>query len=364
MVTVGEIYDLIDEIAPFSLTQKGDNTGVLIGDKANKVTKILLALDITNEVAIEALKVGAELIISHHPIIYNPLYTISNENPVAILMKNNISAICAHTNLDMARGGINDIIVEKLGLRLIEPTVETVHNMPFYQISVFVPIEKADEVITAMSIAGAGKLGNYERCAFSVQGEGTFIPLEGSNAYIGEIGNKEQVREVRIEMIVPPFKKKKVIQAMFDAHPYEKPAYTLVENYAIMEKYGYGKVCVLDKQITAKDLATKIKEVFGNSVVRYNDTGKLIKTLAICSGGSGNLVKNVINLGVDAYIAGDIKHDNFIDAQNAGLIVFDAGHYHTENIVLDYLLDVIMKKYSKMDVSIATTNRDILSYEK
>ncbi len=362
-MTVRDVYNLMDEIAPFSLAGSDDNTGLLTGSLDDEVTKILLCLDITREVALEAAQNGVSLIVSHHPVIFNPLYTISNHHPAVILSQNNISAICAHTNLDMAHGGINDIIAKKLGLKITNESLETAHEIPFYQIAVFVPVENTETVYKAMSDAGAGKLGNYMGCAFSAEGTGTFIPLDGSHAYIGEVGNRESVREARLEMIVPYSKRKAVIQAMLDAHPYEKPAYTLYKNEAIIERIGYGKVGELPREMSATELAKYIKEIFGNTVVRYNDTKKSIKTVAFCSGGSGGLVHKAIAVGADAYISGDIKHDQFIDANNSGLAVFDAGHYHTENIVLDYLNEVIISRFGDIDISVAKTNRDIVSYE-
>ena len=362
MITIQNIYDEMNEIAPFSLAEKTDNSGLLTGERSTVVSKILLCLDITKEIALEAVEKGVQVIVSHHPVIYNPLYTLCNDNPAVILAKNNIAAICAHTNLDMASGGINDIIAQKLGLKITLDPIETAYKLPFYQLAVFVPVENATQVYNAMSKAGAGELGSYSGCAFSVEGTGTFLPLEGSHAYIGEVGKREEVKEIRLEMIVPHYKRSQVIQAMLDAHPYEKPAYNLSENLAIIEKFGFGKVGELPTELTSKQLAELIKKYFGNTVVRFNDTKKPIKTVGFCSGGGGGLVQKAIKLGLDAYICGDVKHDQFIDAQNAGLAVFDAGHYHTENIVLEYLQGILTKKFPALSISVATANRDIVNY--
>lgn len=363
MITVGDIFDVIDEIAPFSLASDFDNVGLLVGEKSSKVKKVLLCLDITSEIATEAAQNGFDVVISHHPVIFNSLYTLSNNNPAVILSKNNISAICAHTNLDAAHGGINDIIAKKLNVKVTSETIETTNQFPYYQLAVFVPTENAKQVYDAMCSAGAGELGNYKNCAFSVEGTGNFLPLEGSDAYIGEVGEATSVKETRLEMIVPHHKRRQVIQAMLDAHPYEKVAYNLSENQAIIEKFGFGKVGELPTEYSAKEFAEFLKKTFGNTVVRYNDTKKPIKTVGFCSGGGGGIVKDAIKLGLDAYVCGDVKHDQFIDAQNAGLAVFDAGHFHTENIVLEYLQEVLTGKFPEISVLVATANRDILSYE-
>lgn len=364
MATVGEIYNFIDEFAPFSLAEKWDNSGLLIGNKNLEVSNVLLCLDITREIALEAVEKGASLIISHHPIIFDLLRSVESYSIVAILVKNDISATCAHTNLDMAVGGINDIIAEKLNLSIISEPIETVYEKPYYQLAAFVPVDNIKEVYDAMTKAGAGTLGNYSGCAFYAEGTGMFLPLEGSHAYIGEVGKQEKVREARLEMILPQNKRGKVIQAMLDAHPYEKPAYHLSENYAIIEKIGYGKIGELESELTAEAFAKLLKKTFGNSVIRYNDTGRKIKKVAICSGSGGSFIEKAISMGADAFVTGDVKHDRFIAAKNLGLAVFDAGHYHTENIVLESLKERFDKAFPTVGFSIAEQNRDILSYEK
>ena len=237
------------------------------------------------------------------------------------------------------------------------------HQKPYYQIAIFVPVDNIEQVYKAMKSAGAGTLGNYSGCAFYTEGTGLFMPLEGSHAYIGKVGKQENVKEARLEMILPQSKRFDVIQSMLDAHPYEKPAYHLSENYAIMENIGYGKIGILEKELSPKEFAGHIKKLLGNTVVRYNDTGGKIKTVAVSSGSGGSLIEKVISKGVDAFVTGDIKHDQFITAQNNGLAVFDAGHFHTENIILDTIKECLTKEFSDLEIVIADKNRDILDYE-
>lgn len=362
MIKVSNVYDKMDKIAPFSFQQKWDNSGLITGDKENEVSKILLALDITKDVALEAQKGGYDVVISHHPVIFNALNTLSNQNPAVILAKNNISAICAHTNLDMARGGINDIIAEKFGAQIIDDPMEVDKTRTFYQISVFVPVKNKEQVFEAMCKAGAGALGDYKDCGFSVDGTGTFMPIDGANPYIGSVGKREEVKETKLEMIVPFEKRSAVITAMLEAHPYEKVPYSLFENQALVEKYGFGKVCKLKKPVTIKEFAQIVKNIFGNTVIRFNDTGKMISTFGFCSGGGGGLIDQAIDMGLDAYVCGDVKHDKFIDANNYGLAVFDAGHYHTEVIVLPYLKEKLAQQFTELTIDIAKADKDVCSY--
>ncbi len=362
MITVNDIYKAVDEVAPFRYAEKSDNSGLIIGDKISMCKKVMLCLDITNKMVDRAIEIGVDIIISHHPVIFNPIKSISTDSTYAKLIKHNISAICAHTNLDMAKGGINDLIAEKLNVKVITECIETAYELPYYQIAVFIPVENVEQVYKAMSRAGAGTLGNYSGCAFYTEGTGTFLPLEGSHAYIGEVGKRESVREVRIEMILPQSKRFDVVQAMLDAHPYEKPAYNLSKNYAIMEQIGFGKIGELETEMSAKVFAECLKKTFDNPCIRYNDTGKMIKKVAFCSGSGGSLLNYIIASGADAFVTGDVKHDQFVDADNAGLAVFDAGHFYTENIILESLKNTLLRKFPELDIIIENSN--VLSFAK
>ena len=362
MITVNDIYKAVDKIAPFRYAEKWDNSGLLIGDKNSICKKVVLCLDITERIVNRAVDLGADVIISHHPIIFNSLKNISSDSIYAKLIKNNISAICAHTNLDMAKGGINDIIAQMLNVKITAEAIETVYEIPYYQIAVFVPVENIEQVYDAMVKAGAGTLGDYSGCAFYTEGTGSFLPLEGSHAYIGQVGKRESVKEARIEMILPQSKRFDVIQSMLNTHPYEKPAYNLSKNYAIMEQIGYGKIGELEREMSADDLARLLKKAFNNPCIRYNDTGKKIKKIPICSGSGGSFLNSVISSGADAYVTGDVKHDQFIDADNHGLSVFDAGHFYTENIVLESLRERLSKAYPQLEFTIENSN--VLSFTK
>lgn len=363
MSHISDIYNAMNVIAPFSLAEKWDNSGLLIGDMSDRTTKALLCLDVTDSIVDEAVEKKADLLISHHPLIFNPLKNISSKSIYARLLKNGIAVISAHTNFDMATGGINDIIAQKLELNITCDAIERVHQTPYYQLSVYVPDDYVEKVYEAMTKAGAGTLGDYSGCAFCAKGTGTFLPLEGSHAFIGEVGKREKVNETKIDMILPKGKRTAVIEAMQNAHPYEEPAYSLTENHAIYDSHGFGKTGNLNREYTGDEFAEKLKSIFGCTVIRYNDCKKPIKSVAICSGSGGSLLNEVIASGVDAFVTGDVKHDVFIDAQKAGLTVFDAGHYHTENIALESLRQRLSDSVDGVLFDIADNNRDILSYK-
>lgn len=338
-MTVGQIFDAVNSIAPFRTAAKWDNSGLLVGDREAEVTFAIFALDITNEVVNEAIKKGANLIISHHPVIFNPLYTIGKENPVYLMIKNGISAICAHTNLDMAEGGVNDILIEKLKLKPLNIPLETEKTQPYYQLVAFVPKTHAEQVRNAICRAGGGEQGEYSDCSFSCEGTGRFLPKENANPFLGTVGVPEEAEEVRMEMLVRPEQLKAVVSAMIEAHPYEEPAYQVLENHALKSEIGFGNLCEAEKEFSPKELAEHIKNRLGCKVVRFADGGKPIKKIAVCSGSGGSFLKTALEMGADALITGDVKHDQLIDAKNLGISLFDAGHYHTENPAIQKLME-------------------------
>lgn len=364
MTTVKDIYDYINKIAPFSYTDSFDNTGLLVGEGSKEVTKILLALDITNDVIDEAVQNNCNMIVSHHPIIFNPLKKLNDSNPACKLLKNNINAVSAHTNYDMALGGISDMMAELLGLENTGEVIDVIHSKPYCQLIVFVPKDNAHDVYKAMSEAGGGEQGNYSGCAFQNDGEGCFIPRDGSNPFMGSIDKLEKVLEVRIEMLVKPSKVNAVVSAMKKAHPYEEPAYSILENHALYENIGYGRMCISNEPMTAKSLAEKVKTIFGCEVVRYTDTDKPIKKIALCSGSGGGDYLSVYERGADAYITGDVKHDQWIGASNINFSLIDGGHFYTENIAMEYLKKGLKNEFPQLNIDIAKSNIDVVKYLK
>lgn len=338
-MTVGQVFDAVNSIAPFRTAAKWDNSGLLVGDRETEVTSALFALDITNDVVNEAVNKGANLIISHHPVIFNPLYTIGKDNPVYLMIKNGISAICAHTNFDMAEGGVNDVLIEALKLKPLNIPLETEKSTPYYQLVVFVPKTHAEQVRNAICHAGGGEQGEYSDCSFSCEGTGRFLPKENANPFLGKVGVPEEAEEVRMEMLVRPDRLKSVVSAMLEAHPYEEPAYQILENHALKSEIGFGNICTMEKAFSPRELAEHIKVCLGCRVVRYADGGKPIKKIAVCSGSGGSFLETAIAMGAEALITGDVKHDRLIDAKNMGISLFDAGHYHTENPAMLKLME-------------------------
>ena len=186
-------------------------------------------------------------------------------------------------------------------------------------------------------LAGAGQLGDYSACTFSTPGQGTFQPEEGAHPFLGQVGQLERADEVRLEMICPPECLDRVVAAMKEAHPYELPAYDVFVDEAVAHTEYLGRIGQLEAPLSPRDFAQRVKERIGAVSVKYLDADRPIQTVALCSGSGADLMSAALAAGADALLTADVKHNQFIDAQEAGITLLDAGHFDTEDLVLEPL---------------------------
>jgi dinuclear metal center YbgI/SA1388 family protein len=324
-----EIIQLFEQFSPKGLAMEGDKVGLQIGRLNRKVERVLVALDVLENVIDEAIKKDVQLIIAHHPPIYRPLKNVITDTTqgrmIEKLLRNDIAVYAAHTNLDVAKGGVNDLLAEALEIQnpeVLVPTFETALK----KIVVFVPAESAESVRKALGDAGAGFIGNYSHCTFSANGTGRFLPGDQTQPYVGQPGVMETVDEVRIETIVPEMQVKRVLTAMLKAHPYEEPAFDVypVENKG--EVLGLGRIGTV-AEMTLAEFAEKVKKVLEVDRVRVvGDLASKVKKVAVL-GGDGNKYFNQAKFkGADVYITGDIYYHTAHDAMMEGLNMIDPGH--------------------------------------
>lgn len=361
MTTVGEIYEYMDRIAPFELAESWDNSGLLCGSSELPADSVLVSLDITSEVAQEAAEIGAQLIVSHHPVIFEPLKSLSPASVPWRLAASGISAICAHTNLDIAAGGVNDCLAQRLCLNNRKPLQITGDN-PSYKVIVFVPAEQAERVYIAMAEAGAGTLGSYSGCAFLSAGEGRFLPHEGAHPFIGETGKLAQVPEVRIEMFVTAARLSAVKAAMLAAHPYEQPAYDVFLDEAVKDVRSLGLIGELPAEYSPEEFAAFVRERLGCTGVRFACGGHPIRNVAVCGGAGGSLWSHVVGGHADAFVTGDVKHNLLIDAKEAGITIVDAGHFATENVVVEPLAQRLSQQFPDVQFTVSRACKDPAEY--
>ncbi|GAB6933902.1 Nif3-like dinuclear metal center hexameric protein [Calditerricola satsumensis] len=334
------VIQFLEAFAPKHLAVPDDRIGLQVGTLEKPVRRVMIALDVLEPVVDEAIAKGVDLIIAHHAPIFRPLTALRTDLPqgrlLAKLIRHDIAVYVAHTNLDVAPGGINDLMAERLGL-LDTEVLDPLYEEKLKKIVVFVPKTHHRQVLDAMAEAGAGWIGNYSHCTFNVEGTGTFLPREGANPFIGQPGKLETVEEIRLETIVPEPLLKRVIQAMLKAHPYEEVAFDVypVENAGRV--YGLGRMGKLPEPLSLRALAEKVKEAFAVSAVRVvGDLDRQVETVAVLGGDGNKFVAKAARRGADVLITGDVYYHTAHDALALGLALIDPGH-NVERIVKDAL---------------------------
>jgi len=333
---VRDVVRWMEEWAPPALAEPDDKIGLQVGSMSQEVTRICVALDVTEAVVDEAIAQGAEMIVAHHPMIFRPLKAIRTDHPegriMQKLLKAEIAVFAAHTNLDTAEGGVNDMLAGALGLRNCVP-LRKGWSETLYKVIVYTPHSHADQVSAAMFEAGAGHIGKYSHCGFTVPGEGTFLPGEDAKPFLGVAGRVERAEEARFETVVPASRKDAVLAAMKKAHPYEEVAYDVYRLEVPGSQYGLGRIGTLPAPVTLREFAEQVKLAFGLSGIRYVGDGESkVRRVAVLGGSGRSYVRDALSGGADVFVTGDLDHHTSLDAWAAGLSLIDAGH-HIEQIM-------------------------------
>jgi dinuclear metal center YbgI/SA1388 family protein len=340
---INELLDILDKIAPFSLQESHDNSGIQFADLEAPIIKILLALDLTLEILEEAIENKVNLILTHHPLLFAPLKQITKQNNPLLFqtITNQINLLALHTNYDLAENGLNDYVANLLGITKIAPLKSSLEKI--YKFAVYVPIQDVDKISQAIFEAGAGKIGQYTETSFQIKGEGTFKPMEGATPFVGKIGKRELVEEIKIETIVPERNLESVIQAMKKAHPYEEPAYDIYE-LKINQSYGIGILGEIAKEVELTEFSLQVKNKLQASYIRLiKSNNRPIKKVALCCGGGSSLLEQVGKCGANLYITGDINYHSALRAKELGLNILEIEHYDTEKFFVEALYNQLIK---------------------
>ncbi|MGG1658721.1 Nif3-like dinuclear metal center hexameric protein [Brevibacillus sp. NRS-1366] len=341
------IIQYVERLAPKSLAMEGDKIGLHVGTLQKKVKKVMVALDVLESVVDEAVAEGVDLIVAHHAVIYRPLKHIRTDLATGRvyekLIKHDIAVYTAHTNLDVAVGGMNDWLAEAIGLTHVD-VLDILHRDAWKKLVVFVPVTHRDAVFAAISEAGAGHVGNYSHCSFQVEGTGTFLPGEATNPHIGIQGRLEKAEEVRLEMVVPASRQSAVIKALLAAHPYEEVAYDIIPLEQSGDAFGIGRIGNLPKPMTLREMAEMVKERFSLKGLRVvGDLDATVKKVAVVGGDGSSFVSKAIFKGADVFLTGDIGYHTAHDAGADGLSIIDAGH-NIEKIMKEKLASYLQQQ--------------------
>ncbi len=335
--TVGAWLALLHERYPPSQAAEWDNPGLQVGDPDWPVERVLVTLDVTSGVLAEAADGRPTLVIAHHPLLFRPLRALTPSTASGRLALAAASArtavAAAHTNLDVTSdgAGTSDPVATVLGLEEVRPLTDQLGESDRVKLVTFVPPEAVENVLDAVSAAGAGRIGDYERCSFRVEGTGTFRPLAGSDPYSGDgIGQDTQEHELRLEVEVPRAAVGAVVTALLSAHPYEEVAYDLVPLLA-GATVGFGRVGRLPSPRTLRQVADTIRAELPAPHLRFaGDPERRVETVAIVGGAGDGLLGAAQASGADVYVTGDLRHHVTLDALEEGLALIDAGHHATE----------------------------------
>jgi dinuclear metal center YbgI/SA1388 family protein len=348
---VNDIISAFEDWAPKWAAWEKDNVGLQIGNRLQNVTKVLITLDVTKQIVAEAISKKAELIISHHPLLFRPPSSITTSDTIGEIIlqlaEHKISLFSAHTNLDSTQGGVSFALAEALGLKNIRFLSPLKNSLS--KIIVFIPEGHVERVMQAMTQAGAGIIGKYTSCSFGNKGIGSFHGASSSNPSIGKRKRLEYVNETRLEMIAPRGQLSGVIAAMKAVHPYEEVAYDIYNIENPNPNFGMGAFGVLPRAQLLGTFLKSVKRTLGSRALRF--TGKAtnkVQNIAVCGGGGSDLLSDAIAIKADVLITADIKYHAFHTAAGRIALV-DAGHWETEQVVLKPIEDRIRSIAKKAD---------------
>ncbi|MDL2215213.1 Nif3-like dinuclear metal center hexameric protein [Dysgonomonas sp. OttesenSCG-928-M03] len=361
---IKEILSAIEQLAPLPLQESFDNSGIQIGDTSQEIKAVLLCIDVTENVVDEAIRLGCNLIISHHPLAFRSFKSLTGRNYVERCMikacKHDIVIYAAHTNLDNAVGGVNYQLAKLLNLqqvRILAPKEKVLMKLV-----TFVPLSHAESVRTVLFNAGAGSIGNYDSCSYNISGEGTFRGDDSTHPFVGEKGKLHTESEIRIEVVLPFYKQREVLSALLAAHPYEEPVYDFYSLENTWDHAGSGIVGILPEPMEEEDFLYYLKDTLKLSCIQHSAyRGTMIQDVALCGGSGAFLIPQAIGYGADIFITGEAKYNDFYDVEDK-ILLATVGHYESEICTKDIFYGLLSRKYPDIELNISQFDVNPVKY--
>lgn len=346
-MSIKELIKTLETVAPPAYQESYDNAGLITGSPNWDCTGVLCSLDCVEQTVAEAAEKGCNLIVAHHPIVFKGIKKLTGadyvQRTIILAIKYDIAIYAIHTNLDSVATGVNKKIADLLGLqntRILAPKENLLSSL-----ITFAPKKDAERIRQSLYTAGAGQIGNYADCSFSVTGNGTFTPNTGAAPTTGRIGKAETVEEERIELIFPRFLQQQIVTALKEAHSYEEVAYYISPLSNVYQNIGSGMIGELPAAVSPTALFDKIKTIFNVKCIKHTRILKEnIMKIAICGGSGSFLTPAAIRAEADLFITSDIKYHEFFDADGRVLLA-DIGHYESEQFTIELLIDILVTKF-------------------
>ena len=374
MPTTAQLIDAFNEFAPEHYANDWDNVGLLVGSETWEASRILLTIDLTEEVMQEAIQNKVSAIVAYHPPIFDTLSSVTDktfkERIVLKAIEHSIAIYSPHTALDVARGGVNDWIAEGIGqgdVRAIAPF----GNLPPSEqckLVTMCPEEHVEPIRSALASVACGRIGNYEQCSFTTKGTGAFLGNEHSNPVVGEAGELEVTPECKLEMVVSTSALSLAIQTLKQFHPYEEP---VVEVYQLSERphraIGVGRRIHLDQEVQLDELARRVKKHLNIGYIRVapaNGVGdrSIVKTIGLCAGAGGSVCQEAIAEGCEVYITGEMTHHQVVAALARGCSVILTGHTNSERGYLPTLKQLLEKHIEGASITVSSADSTLWTY--
>jgi dinuclear metal center YbgI/SA1388 family protein len=363
-MTIGEVISKIEQRIPLQQAEDFDNVGLLCGISSRNVSGILVCHDALENVIDEAIHKNCNLIVCFHPIIFSGLKSLTGKNYVerAVLkaIENKVAIYAIHTAWDNDFFGVNAGICNHLGLKDVKILQPKKNNLK--QLTVFVPKDHSEQLKEALFTAGAGNIGFYDECSFTLNGNGTFRPIEGSNPFSGHQNIRESADEDMISVIFEGYKQGQIIAAMKSAHPYEEVAHQIYNLDNDNHHSGLGMYGEFDEEMDEKDFLKLVKEKFNLEIIKHSDFNhKKIKRVGVLGGSGASGIKSALSKKCDAYLTGDIKYHDYFLAESR-MLICDIGHYESEQLVTQQLFEILSQKFSTFAISKSIEKTNPVNY--
>jgi dinuclear metal center YbgI/SA1388 family protein len=366
MFKVGDVVTELERFAPPQLAAEWDNVGLLLGERTAAVQRIMTCLTVTPESVREAVVERADLIVTHHPILFRSVKCLTDTTAegrmVLELVRARIAVYSPHTAFDNTSGGINELLAQRLGLTDMRPLRR--QNAPHeMKIVVFVPDGDLARVSDAMFLAGAGHIGQYYDCSFRLSGTGTFFGSEAANPTVGQKGRREEVAEWRLEMVCPEKKLDAVLAAMRRSHSYEEPAHDVYPLHPRRSPLGDGRIASTAQPTSLEDFAKLVKECLLVSALQVvGDLDRAVRKVAIVCGAGGELLTDAIREGADVFLTGELRFHDYLSARAQGLALVLPGHYATERPGVEELAVKLQQQWPDVRVWASREEHDPVAW--